>query len=164
MPSRAHAHENPPLVDVSTVAAPGLDLLKGLFVLDDGTLVASAGQSIHVLPHSELLSVLAGSNTRFDYQDGPGADARFDDTAGITVDPADNVVLVDRSNHALRLLSNAGAVDCCRLVSSFFLSYSVFDHYIYHPHTYVINIVLSKGERSLYVDKDVYKHINIPQS
>jgi hypothetical protein len=43
-------------------------------------------------------------------RDGPGADARFHEPVGITVDPAGNVVVVDRRNHALRLVSKAGAV------------------------------------------------------
>ena len=81
-----------------------------MFVLADGTLLACAGHSIRVLAPSGLLSVLAGQNTSSGKQDGPGADARFDEPVGITVDPAGNVVVVDRGNHALRLLSKAGAV------------------------------------------------------
>jgi hypothetical protein len=43
-------------------------------------------------------------------QYGPGDDARFDTPTGITMDPAGNVVVVDYRNHALRLVSKAGAV------------------------------------------------------
>ena len=95
---------------VSTVAAPGLGKPNGLFVLADGTLLASAGHSIRVLAPSGILSVLAGNNTSSGKQDGPGADARFHKPAGITVDPAGNVVVVDHGNRALRLVSKAGAV------------------------------------------------------
>ena len=42
-------------------------------------------------------------------QDGPGADARFHTPTGITVSPICNVVVVDRHNHALRLVSKACA-------------------------------------------------------
>jgi hypothetical protein len=102
----------PPALDaaVSTVAVPGLGQPNGLFVLADGTLLACAGNSIRVLSPSGLLYFLAGSNTSSGNQDGPGADARFDCTMGITVDPAGNVVVVDSRNHALRLVSKAGAV------------------------------------------------------
>ena len=95
---------------VSTVAAPGLGVPNGLFVLADGTRLACAGNSIRVLAPSGLLSVLAGNNTSSGKKDGPGADARFNLPTGITVDPAGNVVVVDSDNHALRLVSKAGAV------------------------------------------------------
>ena len=95
---------------MSTVAAPGLGKPSGLFVLADGTLLASAGHSIRVLAPSGILSVLAGNNTSSGKQDGPGADARFHNPDGITVDPAGNVVVVDRGNHALRFVSKAGAL------------------------------------------------------
>ena len=104
----------PPALDavVSTLAAPGLGKPRGLFVLADGTLLASAGHSIRVLAPSGLLSgsVLAGNNTRSGNRDGPGADARFNAPVGITVDPAGNVVVVDYNNRTLRLVSKAGAV------------------------------------------------------
>jgi hypothetical protein len=102
----------PPALDavVSTLAAPGLGKPNGLFVLADGTLLASAGHSIRVLAPSGILSVLAGNNTSSGKQDEPGADARFHNPDGITVDPAGNVVVVDYRNHTLRLVSKAGAV------------------------------------------------------
>jgi DNA-binding beta-propeller fold protein YncE len=97
---------------VPTVAAPGLGAINGLFVLADGTLLACAGNSIRVLAPSGLLPalLLAGNNTSSGKKDGPGADARFELPTGITVDPAGNVVVVDYRNHALRLVSKAGAV------------------------------------------------------
>ena len=52
----------------------------------------------------------AGSNKSSGNQDGPGADARFHNPCGITVDPAGNMVVVDHGNRALRLVSKAGAV------------------------------------------------------
>ena len=104
----------PPALDavVSTVAAPGLGKPNGLFVLADGTLLACAGHSIRVLAPSGIVpaGTFAGNNTSSGKQDGPGADARFDNPVGITVDPAGNVVVVDYNNHALRLVSKAGAV------------------------------------------------------
>jgi hypothetical protein len=104
----------PPALDavVSTVAAPGLGKPNGLFVLADGTLLACAKHSIRVLAPSGIVpaGTFAGSNTRSGKEDGPGADARFHNPDGITVDPAGNVVVVDRGNHALRLVSKAGAV------------------------------------------------------
>ena len=80
----------PPALDavVSTVAAPGLGISYGLFVLADGTLLACAGHSIRVLAPSGILSVLAGNNTSSGKQDGPGANSRFNAPDGITVDPA----------------------------------------------------------------------------
>ena len=42
-------------------------------------------------------------------QEGPGADARVYTPTGITMSPTGNVVVVDRHNHALRLVSKAGA-------------------------------------------------------
>jgi hypothetical protein len=97
---------------VSTVAAPGLGKPNGLFVLADGTRLACAGNSIRVLAPSGLLYFLtaAGSNASSGNQDGPGADSGFGGPFDITVDPAGNVVVVDYGNHALRLVSKAGAV------------------------------------------------------
>jgi DNA-binding beta-propeller fold protein YncE len=97
-------------VSVSTVAATGLGSPTCLFVLADGTLLACVGHSICVLAPSGLLSVLAGRNNRDGEQNGLGADARFNNPDGITVDQAGNMVVVDTDNHALRLVSRAGAV------------------------------------------------------
>jgi DNA-binding beta-propeller fold protein YncE len=114
MNAPAAKRARPPALDavVSTVAAPGLGKPNGLFVLADSTLLACSGHSIRVLAPSGLLPalLLAGNNTSSGNQDGPGADARFDCPVGITVDPAGNVVVVDSDNHALRLVSKAGAV------------------------------------------------------
>jgi DNA-binding beta-propeller fold protein YncE len=83
-------------------------------VLANSTRLACAGHSIRVLAPSGLLQLpfvtFAGSNTSSGNQDGPGADARVNCPMGITVDPAGNVVVVDYSNDALRLVSKAGAV------------------------------------------------------
>jgi hypothetical protein len=102
----------PPALDavVSTLAAPGLGNPNDLFVLADGNLLACAGHSIRMLAPSGFQSLLAGNNTSSGKQDGPGADARFHTPVGMTVDPAGNVVVVDYSNEALRLVSKAGAV------------------------------------------------------
>jgi len=106
----------PPALDavVSTIAARGLGEPCGLFALADGFLLACAGHSIRVLPPSGILQMpfftFAGHNTSSGNQDRLGADARFNSPQGITVDPAGNMVVVDRSNEALRLVSKAGAV------------------------------------------------------
>jgi hypothetical protein len=97
---------------VSTVAAPGLGVPNGLFVLGDGSLLACAGHSLRVLAPSGLLpaGTFAGNNTSSGKKDGPGADARFRTPTIITVSQTGNVVVVDSDNHALRLVSKAGAV------------------------------------------------------
>lgn len=101
-------------VTVSTVAVPGLGTPQGLFVLADGTLLSSSRNCIHVLAPSGLMSVLAGyseSDIGGDgFVDGQGAAARFRGLKGITVDSAGNVVVVDRFNCALRLVSMDGKV------------------------------------------------------
>ena len=79
MRSAVAERARPPVIEaaVSTVAAPSLGIPSGLFVLADGTRLASAGESICVLAPLGLLSVLAGNNNRSGMKDGRGADARF---------------------------------------------------------------------------------------
>ena len=97
---------------VSTLAVPGLGLPNGLFVLEDGNRLACAGHSLRVVAPSGLLPALtlAGRSDKRGKKDGPGADARFNVPVGITVDAAGQTVVVDTDNHALRLVSKAGAV------------------------------------------------------
>jgi hypothetical protein len=97
---------------VSTVAAPGLGVPNGLFVLGDGSLLACAGHSLRVLAPSGLVpaGTFAGNNTSSGKKDGPGADARFRTPTIITVSQTGNVVVVDSDNQALRLVSKACVV------------------------------------------------------
>ena len=110
VPRRVHS----PALDitVSTVVAPGLGTPNGIFVLADGTRLASAGHSLRLLAPSGLVpaGTFAGNNGSSGKQDGPGADARFNIPTGIAVDTAGRVVVADRFNHSLRLVSQAGAV------------------------------------------------------
>jgi hypothetical protein len=74
-------------------------------------LTAPAWHSIRVLAPSGLLQLpfftLAGGNDADGNQDGPEADARFHLPHGITVSATGDVVVADRLDNALRLVSKA---------------------------------------------------------
>ena len=96
---------------VSTLAMPGLGAPNGMFVLEDGTrLVSTKEHTLQLLAPSGHFAALAGRRGKSGKQDGPGANARFNLPTGITVDPAGQTVVADFNNHALRLVSKAGAV------------------------------------------------------
>ena len=96
---------------VSTLAVPGLGKPSGLFVLEDGNrLVSTQQHTLQLITPSGQLAALAGRRGESGKQDGPGAHARFNLPAGITVDAAGQTVVADTNNHALRLVSKAGAV------------------------------------------------------
>jgi DNA-binding beta-propeller fold protein YncE len=96
---------------VSTLAVPGLGRPRGLFVLADGNwLVSTAEHTLQLLTPSGFRCILAGSNHARGFEDGEGAAARFHYPTGITVDPAGDAVVADCGNHALRSVSQAGAV------------------------------------------------------
>jgi DNA-binding beta-propeller fold protein YncE len=101
-------------IAVSTVAAPGLGAPDGLFVRDDGTCLACADHSLRVFttsgPQQLLVSTLAGRVGESGNLDGSGTDARFNIPTGITVNPAGQMVVADYFNHAVRLVSEDGAV------------------------------------------------------
>ena len=58
---------------VSTLAVPGLGKPNGLFVLEDGNRLVSAGHVLRELGPSGLISSLAGRSCESGKQDGPGA-------------------------------------------------------------------------------------------
>ncbi len=79
----------------------------------DGTILTCARHCIWVLVPSKLevpFTAFAGDIGRDGYKNGQRDDARFYSPMGITVDPAGNVVVADYLNHAVRLVSKAGAV------------------------------------------------------
>ena len=80
---------------VSTLAVPGLGKPNGLFVLEDGNRLVSAGHVLRVLGPSGLISSLAGRYYKSGKKDGPCADARFHSPHGITVDPGGQTVVAD---------------------------------------------------------------------
>jgi DNA-binding beta-propeller fold protein YncE len=97
---------------VSTLAVPGLGFLRSLFVQADGTyLVSTGGDTLQLLTPSGWRTLIAGSNEEeAGFEDGEGAAARFNGPVGITVDAAGDAVVADYNNHALRRVSQAGAV------------------------------------------------------
>jgi hypothetical protein len=99
---------------VTTLAVPGTGCVNGLCVLADGTrLVSSWFDRLLMISPSGLMAILAGDiddNGDGGFEDGTGTAARFHTPDRMTVDPAGRVAVVDEENHALRLVSKAGAV------------------------------------------------------
>jgi len=96
---------------VTTLAVPGMGVANGLLVFADGTrLVSSWFNSIFAISPSGLMAILAGSEDEDGFEDDTGAAARFNRPGRITVDPTGRVAVTDGDNHALRLVSKAGAV------------------------------------------------------
>ena len=98
-------------IAVSTLEVPGLGVPWGLLVLADGTrLVGTEQNTLQLLTPAGQLALIAGEDEEEGFEDGKGANARFRDPCGMTVDSAGHIVVADRGNHALRRVSKAGEV------------------------------------------------------
>jgi hypothetical protein len=97
---------------VSTLEVPGLGQPYGLFVLADGTrLVSTLQNSLQLLTPAGQLALIAGDEDKdAGFEGGKGANSRFCDPCGMTVDAAGHIVVTDSENHALRRVSMAGKV------------------------------------------------------
>ena len=96
---------------VSTLEVPGLGQPYGMFAMADGTrLVSTEQHTLQLLTPAGQLALIAGGEDEEGFEDGKGANARFNDPYGMTVDAAGHIVVVDGGNHALRRVSKAGEV------------------------------------------------------
>ena len=97
---------------VSTLEVPGLGRPHGMFVMADGTrLVSTEQHTLQLLtPAGQLALIAGGEDEDAGFEDGKGANARFNCPCGMTVDAAGHIVVVDGGNHALRRVSKAGEV------------------------------------------------------
>ena len=97
---------------VSTLEVPGLGQPYGMFVMADGNCLVSTEQhTLQLLtPAGQLALIAGGEDEDAGFEDGKGANARFNNPCGITVDAAGHIVVVDGGNHALRRVSKAGEV------------------------------------------------------
>ena len=97
---------------VSTLEVPGLGQPYGMFVMADGTrLVSTEQHTLQLLtPAGQLALIARGEDEDAGFENGKGANARFNNPCGITVDAAGHIVVVDMWNHALRRVSKAGEV------------------------------------------------------
>ena len=97
---------------VSTLEVPGLDEPNGMFVMADGNcLVTTEQHTLQLLTPAGQLALIAGDEDEdAGFEDGKGANARFNYPNGITVDAAGHIVVLDGANHALRRVSKAGEV------------------------------------------------------
>ena len=106
--ARAHALD----ATVSTLEVPGLGVPNGMFVMADGTrLVSTEQHTLQLLTPAGQLALIAGDEDEdAGFEDGKGANARFNCPNGMTVDAAGHIVVTDWGNNALRRVSKAGEV------------------------------------------------------
>src|SRR5688572_25406723 len=85
---------------------------RGIAIDADGALYISdsGNRIIRKITAAAVVSTLAGSPGSGANIDGSGANARFNAIAGITVDAARNVYVVDEASHVVRKITPAGAV------------------------------------------------------
>jgi hypothetical protein len=104
----------PPALDaaVSTLEVPELGNFFGLFVMADGNCLVSTRQhTLQLLTPAGQLALIAGDEDEdAGFEDGKGANARFYNPCGMTVDAAGHIVVADSGNDALRRVSKAGEV------------------------------------------------------
>lgn len=86
----------------ATPLALALDASGNLFVAD------AANSAIRKVTATGNVSTLAGKRTGF--TDGAATVARFDQPTGIAVDAAGRILVADKENHAIRLISRTGVV------------------------------------------------------
>ena len=111
--ARAAKRGRAPALDaaVSTLEVPGLGQPFGMFVMADGTrLVTTSKHTLQLLTPAGQLALIAGDEDEDGFEDGKGANARFNDPNGMTVDAAGHIVVADSGNNALRRVSKAGEV------------------------------------------------------
>ncbi|HEX7837343.1 MAG TPA: NHL repeat-containing protein [Kofleriaceae bacterium] len=70
----------------------------------------SNNSSIRKVTAAGVVTTLAGTASMFGSADGTGADARFNDPAGVVIDSAGNVYVADRDNSTIRKVTPAGVV------------------------------------------------------
>jgi hypothetical protein len=94
---------------VTTLTIPFLGMPNGIFVLADGTRLFSTKNTIMQVDTWGRLATIAG-NEGGELKDGRGISARLNKPAGLTVDRAGNVVVVDEDNNAIRSVTKESAV------------------------------------------------------
>jgi sugar lactone lactonase YvrE len=72
--------------------------------------LAAALTASAALGQGLTLSTLAGQAAAYGFQDGTGANARFDWPGGICLDPSGNIILADTYNCSVRKITPAGVV------------------------------------------------------
>ena len=75
-----------------------------------GNVFACGDSSILKITPAGIVTTLAGTANSPGSADGTGADARFKDPKGVTVDGAGNVFVADSGNHTIRKITPAGVV------------------------------------------------------
>jgi sugar lactone lactonase YvrE len=86
---------------------------RGMTPLADGTLALSdlMTQTVRVFdPATSSLSTLAGFDRSASFTDGDGLNARFNEAYGAAALPSGDVLIADRLNHRVRIVSPSGAV------------------------------------------------------
>jgi len=83
----------------------------GVAVETNGNILVSdkLNHCIRKITPQGQVSTMAGSGKK-GYQDGEGTDAQFNEPCGVAVDEAGRVVLADRANHRIRLITSQGQV------------------------------------------------------
>jgi sugar lactone lactonase YvrE len=81
-----------------------VDAAGNLFVAE------SAGHTIRRITPAGVVTTLAGSPGASGSQDGGGADARFNQPAGVAVDGAGSVFVAEFANHTIRKITPGGVV------------------------------------------------------
>lgn len=101
-----HAH-------TATNIVNSIGMPRGIVALKDGRLLL-ADYELHVIelldPRSGALTVLAGTAGQAGYADGQGAVARFSAPVGVVQRTDGSVVIADRDNNRLRVVTLDGAV------------------------------------------------------
>jgi hypothetical protein len=85
---------------------------RGVALDSSGNLVVadSGNHAIRKVSTSGVVTTLAGYKGLAGGVDGTGTEARFNEPYSVAVDPQDNVYVADVQNHAIRMVTPAGAV------------------------------------------------------
>ncbi len=81
-----------------------VDISGNLYVADE------LNDNIRKITSAGVVTTLAGPENSSSYLDGTGANARFQNPSGVTVDNAGNIYVADSQNQVIRKISPAGVV------------------------------------------------------
>ena len=96
-------------VRVSKMTMPGVTNITCVLASGDGELFVGTRTALYMKTNKRV-TLIAGHQSEKGYQDGKGSEARFNEISGLALMRDGGIMLVDKYNHSVRLVSPDGEV------------------------------------------------------